>query len=1514
MRRSKKKLLAAVLVLTLLSFTALPRGGIAPTVFASDGADGRTAQYTFDGDAPLSNKAGIGTVALRGGAELGAGGRSGGYVRLDGSASSYLELPADTVAGFSECTFSAWVHSDAAASTWTRWLEMAGYNGSTPQTYISLQNRESGVTLAVSRNGVASQIVYESRATVAPGGWAHLALTIDAAGRYVLYINGAVAGEAQIGVGISQVRIENIYIGKSAFASDPYLSAYIDDVVVYDRALGHDEIASAAGITNETAVLADIGAVDIPSVAETARLSMPTQGNNGTTIAWTSSDENVISLSGNVFAVSEETVVTLRAVFTRGDVTVNKTYTVRVKPMAAQFAVQNTTASSVSLLPSGEIHDGKMLNKNYMLSLSVDRLLCNYRKTSGIPTSAQEYGGWITEANGGAGNIEAHYLSALVYLYAEEKDPVIEARIDEYLEIWQQCQTAYAERYPEQAGYFGGVNLSDKLASIEQHGSGWPLYYVIDKHICALYDAYVYLGKEKALEILRPYADCIANRVNGYDQATMDRVFRVEYGGISMALFKAYELLGESRYLSAALRFCEPSVYDTIEAGGDPFDWKHANTAIPKIYGAAWGYAVTGDARYLSIALRGFELLTVGRTFATGNVSEVEEYHPAHEIDTEGFQSCETCCAYNLMRLSDMLYRLTGKKSYMDYYEKLFYNCILSSIDPQTGMKTYYVSMDSGYYKVYHTAETSFWCCTGTGFENFTKLNQNIYYRTNDALIVNLFVPSRIVDEKTGLGLEQTTAFPNEKVTTLTVTQGADTTLKIRDPNWSRGTKISYNGKILQPEIDDEGYITVRRNFVAGDKIMLYFPMEFRLEALDSVTQAPVSAVMYGPLVMSGIIESIGEISPIQNNSHTGNTRDNKVRDELLYDGDDLFENVQKIGDLEYLLAAANQTVRLKAFYKCHRERYIIYWNIFKRGTDELSAYIDRENAEESYTKDSIDCGNWFSESPHGLQSNGSWVGNYATEHNRGLVQGGWFSYVMRVEKGVQNRLEIMHFGTDSGYSYSVWCNGKKIGTANVSAEGKKYYWKTFDIPLTHTANANSVTVKIVCDSGTLTTGIYTMRTVRCGLAEWRRETCDTASGDSVRIDTSGKLLDRIAVSGSGRVRLEGARNGAVELLYEGEVPTNVARFMQFDSVHLTALEPYRGEITVYGDEVTGVDEIRHTLAAEGDFYAPAQFATVQTASSGTVRLRIDYDGVTFSDGEATAKPYGTDLSVRLHVDVKDVSEGLSVYYDFENVADEIVPDVSGHDKAGTVRGGVTAARGRFGSGLDLGGIDGYIALPALDTVTELTMSMWVKFNRADNVQYQRLFDLGNDRKNYFTYTACGYAAGAENGTLSSVSDKVYEFSADAWYFYAVTLKDGMAVTYLNGVELSRSESFAYSLSNIGDYVSNYIGKAHIDYMPYLNAVIDEFRLYDYALSRDQIKGLYRLDDPAAVRFASADDTYTAIEETEPDITYDTPDGNGGGTGDPAAPKKRCGCGGNASATAAVLALGASAFLKKRWR
>jgi len=341
-------------------------------------------------------------------------------------------------------------------------------------------------------------------------------------------------------------------------------------------------------------------------------------------------------------------------------------------------------------------------------------------------------------------------------------------------------------------------------------------YYVIEKNIWGAYNAYTILGNQDAKALMYGLGEYTANRINSYSDEMLTRVLKREYGGIGTMMFMLYGLSGNKAYLTAAQKFLEPAVFDLIDRDEDPFAWKHANTQIPKIYSAAWGYYVTGDQHYLELAKKGFDYLTVGRTFATGNISETEDLHPQHETDTGGFQSCETCCAYNLMRLSDMLYRLTGEKSYMDYYEKLFYNCILASIDPETGMKTYYVSMDSGYYKVYHTAYTSFWCCTGTGLESFAKMNQNIYYLTPDSLTVNLFVPSSYTDKTTGLGVKMQTNLPDEDTVKITVTKGANTTLRIRNPYWSNGTVLTINGKSAELNIDGNGYINVTRKLCRG--------------------------------------------------------------------------------------------------------------------------------------------------------------------------------------------------------------------------------------------------------------------------------------------------------------------------------------------------------------------------------------------------------------------------------------------------------------------------------------------------------------------------------------------------------------------------------------------------------------------------------------------------------------------------------------------------------------------------
>ena len=57
-------------------------------------------------------------------------------------------------------------------------------------------------------------------------------------------------------------------------------------------------------------------------------------------------------------------------------------------------------------------------------------------------------------------------------------------------------------------------------------------------------------------------------------------------------------------------------------------------------------------------------------------------------------------------------------------------------------MTTYFQPMASGYFKVYGTETQSFWCCTGSGMENFTKLGNAIYYGTEDKVIVNQYLSS----------------------------------------------------------------------------------------------------------------------------------------------------------------------------------------------------------------------------------------------------------------------------------------------------------------------------------------------------------------------------------------------------------------------------------------------------------------------------------------------------------------------------------------------------------------------------------------------------------------------------------------------------------------------------------------------------------------------------------------------------------------------------------------------------
>ena len=1436
MKKYLSCLLAIVFALSTLSSALF--------ALADTGESGLVAKFDFDSGLSANGY----TATLGGGATVKDGRRSGKYVSLDGG-SSYLSLSSTLLDQGDGYSISLWLHLPVASSPWSRILEIGAYNtANVPYKYTSLGfDGESKMRVATSANIVSSQNVSYADAQPDVGGWSHLVFAVGADGTHTVYLNGQRVLSAKFATNPANTKHDLIYIGKSLFESDPYATMDFDDVKVYSRALTADEVATTAEITDRQAVDADVASVNIAKVTTSTKLNLFKRGNNGSAVTWTSSNPSVIDGNGYVFSSDQDKTVKLTAVFSRGNVTVQKEFETLVKAQSSNVYADNTDPSDVTLLGDNYFTQTRQLNKDYMMSFDAERLLVNYKKTSGLPTGATQYEGWITAENGGSGNTMGHYLSALTYLYAEEGDTEVGERLDYMLAELVLCMDNYGKLHPSEKGYWGGVS-SSVLTDLENGGNPFVPYYVIEKNIWGAYNAYTILGNQDAKALMYGLGEYTANRINSYSDEMLTRVLKREYGGIGTMMFMLYGLSGNKAYLTAAQKFLEPAVFDLIDRDEDPFAWKHANTQIPKIYSAAWGYYVTGDQHYLELAKKGFDYLTVGRTFATGNISETEDLHPQHETDTGGFQSCETCCAYNLMRLSDMLYRLTGEKSYMDYYEKLFYNCILASIDTETGMKTYYVSMDSGYYKVYHTAYTSFWCCTGTGLESFAKMNQNIYYLTPDSLTVNLFVPSEYTDKTTGLGVKMQTNLPDEDTVKITVTKGANTTLRIRNPYWSNGTVLTINGKSAELNIDGNGYINVTRNFAVGDVIEVTFPMSFRLDRLDSTTQPHSDAIMYGPLVMNGVIDSIGDVSPIQNNANTGKM-DGDIDDNLFYTGNSVFDGLTQTGVLEYDLAVANQTVHIKPFFRCHRERYIIYWNVYKVGSAEQAAHVDSQNANKTYLIDTVDCGNWFEEIPHGLQYEGTWIGNYSTEHNRGLVKGGWFSYNMRVERGVGNYLRFMHFGTDSGYGYDVYVNGTKIASADITAKGKMFYWNTYPIPDKYTANADYITVKVVCTYGTLTTGIYTVETRRDGLAKATEEKLTIASGDSRTIALNNLLCDKFEVTGVGNVTIEGVRDGVAEHIYTGG--TGIAeKLAQYSQITIRANTDFDGTVTVYGDKIQSIDKLSYTAASPTSHIKADMYATVNTQNCGTVRMLIDWFGETLGgNASGQAKVYGLSDKVSYEVVCKKLNDGLIAYYDFEEVTNGIVADESGNGNDGQTSGRVRKAHGKYGNGLNLGGLDGCVLLPTVRSANGITMSMWVRFNSDKDVTYQRLFDLGNDRHNYLTYAACGYVGGAKNGTVTSVAEKVWSFGTDKWHHYAVTVGNGVAIAYLDGVELARNENFTFDLAAVSTFTRNAIGRASINYSPYLNGVVDEFRMYDYALSASQVKGLFNLTDLAQEYF-----------------------------------------------------------------
>lgn len=599
--------------------------------------------------------------------------------------------------------------------------------------------------------------------------------------------------------------------------------------------------------------------------------------------------------------------------------------------------------SDVKLL-DGPFKHAQDLNIHVLLEYDVDRLIAPFRKEAGLPEKAKLYPNWA----GLDGHLGGHYLSALAMNYASTGNAECKMRMEYMLSELKDCQEANGINNPEWGlGYVGGAPNSKQIWGTLQKGdftaylAAWAPWYNVHKMYSGLRDAWLYAGNEEAKDIFLKFCDWGINITSELTDQQMEQMLDAEHGGMNETFADAYQMSGNEKYMVAAKRFSHRMLLDAMAAGNDNLDNKHANTQIPKAVGFQRIAELSHDKNYARAGSFFWETVTGNRSLAFGGNSRREHFpDTASCIDfINDVQGPETCNSYNMLKLTEDLFRVNPQAKYADYYERTLYNHIKSSQHPEHGGYVYFTPARPQHYRVYSKPNEAMWCCVGTGMENHGKYSQFIYTRQNNSLFLNLFIASELYWRERGIKVVQETRFPDEEISRLKITEGtARFRLMVRYPSWVKegALKITVNGKPVEFDAEPSSYVAVERNWKKGDEVQILLPMHNSIEKMPNVPN--YIAIMNGPILLGaktgthdlkGLVADDGRWGQIAGGELLPVDKAPIIIENSL---DDIVGKLTPVKDqpLRFTASSLNivnkGNIELEPFYGIHDSRYMIYW------------------------------------------------------------------------------------------------------------------------------------------------------------------------------------------------------------------------------------------------------------------------------------------------------------------------------------------------------------------------------------------------------------------------------------------------------------------------------------------------------------------------------------------------------------------------------------------------------------
>ena len=722
--------------------------------------------------------------------------------------------------------------------------------------------------------------------------------------------------------------------------------------------------------------------------------------------------------------------------------------------------VLNPVPLSDVRVTSGPFLHAQEMDRKWLRSMDPDRYLSGFRSEAGLAPGVPRYGGW--ENSGCSGHAFGHFLSAASMMYASTGDNLLLEKINQSIDGLLECQKH------EGTGLIAGFENSRKIFAEIKRGEirsqgfdlngGWVPFYTLHKELAGLVAVYRYCPEKtagKALDVLLGLVDWIDDLTAGLSHSQMQDILHCEHGGITEALADVYAITGDEKYLRLAKKFDHDMMLRPLAAHQDSLPGKHANTQIPKIVGAMREYECSGDTCYLDIASYFWDRVVNHHSYVIGGNSEYEHFGAPDMLSTRlSDGNCETCNTYNMLKLTDMLFRHKPHGEYADYYERALYNQILASQNPDDGMVCYMSPMGAGYRKGFSLPYDSFWCCVGSGMENHAKYGNFIYFTdSKDNLVCNLFIPSEMDWKSRGIRLVQTTSFPysDETVFRLEMDRAQRFSFFLRHPGWAKdGVTITVNGKEIETGSSPCSYIELKRKWKNGDEIHFTVRQSISSEAIlgDSTQRA----YLYGPVVLAALLGDTEEI-PV-----------------IVTDRPSEAKSLVKAEDTSRLRFMTQTAVPIQKelipYFETGGNRLMLYFHHYPEATwqqqlAEYRARTDKDRWIREYTVSQFTPGEMQPERDHNFRGEKTLPHEFQGRKYRESI-GGWFSFEMEVAPDAANTLYCTYWGNRfENHSFDIEIDGVKIGFENIHNWGNQYVERSYSIPVELTEGKKKVTVTL---------------------------------------------------------------------------------------------------------------------------------------------------------------------------------------------------------------------------------------------------------------------------------------------------------------------------------------------------------------------------------------------------------------------------------------------------------------------